>query len=53
MKQKTVKVENKDLKSGFMLINECDFDEKVHKKYSDAKQAKKPKQQKKEPDKSE
>ena len=53
MKQKTVKVENKDLKSGFMLINECDFDEKLHKKYSEQKPEKKAKRAKKEPDKSE
>lgn len=42
MKQKTVKVENKDLKSGFMLINECDFDEKVHVLFDKPKQDSKP-----------
>ncbi len=41
MKVKTVKVENKDLECGYMLINEKDFNEKVHKKYQEPKAEKK------------
>ena len=35
----TVKVESKDSKSGFMIINECDFDPKAHTKWGDKPKA--------------
>lgn len=37
---KTLKVVNKDADDGWCLINECDFNDKEHKKFVEAKSQK-------------
>ena len=46
MKLETIKIASKDRKSGFIIINKSDFDEKIHKEFKLESKPSKPKDSK-------